>query len=445
MRKTRFERSDRRTRTIGWLTACVLLYGGASALAQAPAPSDGRPVPTFAKDVAPILQASCQSCHRPGQMAPMSLLTYQEARPYARSIRNKVITRSMPPWHLDKTVGYQKFMNDVSLSDAQIDTIVRWVDGGAPQGDPKDSPPAKQWPTEEGWRMAAMHGRPPDLIVKAPEWTQPATGQDQWWKKSISTGLTEDRWIKAIELRPSKNGRRIVHHFILSGMAEYAVGKLGELYPDGAALKLKAGQDIEFDGHYHSVGEELTDQVEAGFWFYPKDYVPKYEVKLNSIGVPQAMESFDLPPGKISVHHSYTALTENTRLLSFQPHMHIRGKAMLLEAIYPDGKVEVINSCDRFDFNWHINYVYAPEAAPILPKGTILHVVAWHDNTAANKANPDPTQWVAWGQRSFDDMYHAHLRLINLSDEEYKAAVAERRKTGINANGVSVPVPVRVD
>jgi hypothetical protein len=336
------------------LTAAALLAPAGSTLAQS-----SKATVTFARDVAPIFQAKCQGCHRPGQMAPMSLLTYDEARPWARSIKTKVAARDMPPWHLDKTVGIQKFANDKSLTDTQIATVVAWVDAGAPLGDPKDLPPARQWPNDEQWRLASSQGRSPDFIIKSTPWTQPADGQDQWWQLVV---------------------------------------------------------------------EAITDQVEVGVWFYPKGYLPKYQVKSSAMGVFQSMDEFDLPPGRVTVHHAYIRLSEPTKILSYQPHMHVRGKAMSMEAIYPDGRVEMLNYVDHFNFNWHVNYVYADEAAPLLPKGTVIHLTAWHDNAAANKNNPDPTQWVGWGQRSFDDMYHAHVRLINLSDEDFQRLVEERKK-----------------
>lgn len=411
------------TRLTAWMASATLLVPVAIASGQTPAAS---PV-TFARDVAPILQEKCQTCHRPGQMAPMSLLTYEEARPWARSIKTKVAARDMPPWHIDKTVGVQKFANDISLSDRQIDTIVRWVDGGAPLGDPKDLPAPRTWPSDEQWRLQDLHGGPPDLIVKSTPWTQSARGQDQWWQPVVDSGLTEDRWIRAVEVRPSLKGRRIVHH-ANSALAEFAVGKAGEIYPEGTGKLMKAGEKVSFDIHYHSVGEQITDQVEVGVWFYPKGYVPRYQVKSSAMGVFQAMDTFDLPPNTVTIHHAYVPLGEATKILSYQPHMHVRGKAMSMEAIYPDGRVEMLSHVDHFNFNWHVNYVYADEAAPVVPKGTVLHITAWHDNTAANRANPDPTQWVGWGQRSYDDMYHAHVRYISLTDEDYREIVAERKK-----------------
>ena len=414
------------TSVLGMLVVGAFLVLGGAAQAQAPDV-------TFAKDVASILQEKCEACHRTGQMAPMSLTTYAEVRPWARAIRTKVVAGDMPPWHMSKTTGIQQFVNDISLTTEQIDTIVRWVDAGAPLGDPDDLPPTREWPSGERWRVGSLLGRDPDLIVTSTPWTQPAEGQDQWWQPVVDSGMTEDRWIKAVEVRPTIEGRRIVHHGN-SALAEFAVGKAGEIYPDDTGRLLKAGEKVRFDIHYHSVGEEITDYLSIGVWFYPKDVVPKYVVKHSPMGVFQAMDTFDLPPYTVTKHHAFIPLETATRILSYQPHMHVRGKSMSLEAIYPTGRVEMLSYVENFNFNWHVNYVYANDVAPLLPAGTMIKLTAWHDNTAGNRANPDPTQWVGWGQRSYDDMYHAHVRYIELTEEDYKQMVQDRRRAATTNN-----------
>ena len=414
------------TSVLGMLVVGAFLVLGGAAQAQAPDV-------TFAKDVASILQEKCEACHRTGQMAPMSLTTYAEVRPWARAIRTKVVAGDMPPWHMSKTTGIQKFVNDISLTTEQIDTIVRWVDTGAPLGNPDDLPPTREWPSGERWRVGSLLGRDPDLTVTSTPWTQPAEGQDQWWQPVVDSGMTEDRWIKAVEVRPTLEGRRIVHHGN-SALAEFAVGKAGEIYPDDTGRLLKAGEKVRFDIHYHSVGEEITDYLSIGVWFYPKDVVPKYVVKHSPMGVFQAMDTFDLPPHTVTKHHAFIPLETATRILSYQPHMHVRGKSMSLEAIYPTGRVEMLSYVENFNFNWHVNYVYANDVAPLLPAGTMIKLTAWHDNTAANRANPDPTQWIGWGQRSYDDMYHAHVRYIELTEEDYKQMVQDRRRAATTNN-----------
>jgi hypothetical protein len=253
---------------------------------------------TFTKDVAPIFQEKCQSCHRPGYIAPMSLVTYDESRPWARSIKARVAVRQMPPWHIDKTVGIQQFKNDRSLTDQQIETIVRWVDSGAPKGDPKDTPPPKQFANDDVWGFANQFG-PPDLIIKSPSYTVHAVAQDAWYKPVVETGLTEPRWVRAIEIHPSTvAGRKITHHALAKlqqdekgssespgtddaatrddddagpGLfMEWAIGKQGEIMRPNSGKLMLPGSKIVFDIHYHAVGEEITDSVELGIYFYPK-------------------------------------------------------------------------------------------------------------------------------------------------------------------------------
>jgi hypothetical protein len=426
---------------IGALTTAFILFGAVSASAQTEV--------TFTRDVESILQRSCQGCHRPGQMGPMSLVTYEDVRPWARAVREKVVERVMPPWHLDKTVGIRQFENDTSLSDAEIDIVARWVDAGAPRGNAADAPPPVNWPAEDVWRLAERYGREPDLVVASDPWTQAAEGQDQWWQPVVPTGLTEDRWITGMEVRPSMGGgRRVTHHSVVylqqeeqagdhtpavdvpgrgSYLTEFAVGKIGDVFRENTGKLLKADSRIAFDNHYHSVGEELTSYTEVGIWLHEKGYEPKYRVFGRALGVQQSMATLDIPPGKVTTHHAYVPLTLPARLENYQPHMHVRGKSMSMEAIYPDGRVEMLNHVGNFDFNWHVNYVYTDDSAPVLPAGTIIHLTAVHDNTAANRANPDPTQWVGWGQRSYDDMYHAHVNMTYLTEEDYDAIVADRR------------------
>ena len=245
-----------RTLTISSALAVSLVFVPAS---RTWAQDAAKAAPTFTRDVARILQEKCQGCHRVNQMAPMSLVTYDEVRPYARGIRQKVSTRMMPPWHLDRTVGIQTFKNDMSLSDREIDTIVRWVDAGAPQGNPADMPAAKAWPRDDVWRLGDVYHREPDLVVKSTPWTQTAQGQDQWWQPVVDTGLKEDRWVQGIEIRPSMKGRPVVHHVVTylvqneesygavevpgggGYFSEFAVGKIGDQFRENTGKLMKAG------------------------------------------------------------------------------------------------------------------------------------------------------------------------------------------------------------
>ena len=406
---------------------------------------------TFAKDVAPILQENCQVCHQPDSIGPMPLVTYDDAKSYARTIKAKVAARLMPPWHIDRTIGIRDFQNDRSLSDAQIDTIVRWVDGGAPLGDPDDLPPPKTFPDPTGWQLAEEFG-PPDLVIKSAPYTLAARTQDKWFRPVTETGLTEPRWVRAIEIKPSfPEGRRIVHHVLttllqqedgITGLAhsahdvqtnaglfmEWAVGKVGEVFPADAGKLMLPGSRIRWEIHMFPIGTEVRDnQVELGIYFYPKGVVPKNRTVLRMFNVSPGSE-LDIPPNQMAMTQNHYVLQAPARLENFQPHMHMRGKAMSMEAIYPDGRKEVLSAVNNFQWNWHVNYIYADRAKPLLPKGTVLVFTAWHDNTAGNPNNPDPRQWVGWGDRTVDEMAHAWVDVTYLEQEDFDRLVAERKK-----------------
>jgi hypothetical protein len=411
---------------------------------------------TFAKDIAPILQEKCQDCHRKGSMAPMSLVTYEETRPWAKSIRQRVIARQMPPWHIDKTVGVQKFKNDMSLSDQQIAAIVKWVDGGAPQGNPNDMPAAKTWPAENEWKATKDLG-PPDLVIKSEPYTMAAHHQDVWWRPVSDVPLTEPRWVRAVEMRPGTlAGRRITHHAVtylaqddpdsiipgsdaeLRGRAllmEWAVGKGYDLYRPDTGKLILPGAQIAWDVHIHAVGEEIRDHVELGIWLYPKGQEPKHRTYLTGFQAVQGRgrtRMVDIPPNSLVQSENFTVLPKAAQLENFQPHMHLRGKAMEVEAILPDGSSQVVSYVGKFNFNWMTNYIYADDAAPVFPKGTMIHVKAWYDNTTANVNNPDPDQWVGFGDRTVDEMGHAWMNVTYLTDEEY-AAWASQHKNSLTA------------
>ncbi len=317
--------------------------------AQVPANTAAQGQVTFTRDVAPILQNRCQVCHRPDTFAPMSLLTYEDARPWARAIKEKVVIREMPPWYIDKNVGVRHFSNDVSLSDEEIATIVKWVDGGAAKGNPADMPAPRQFESIDQWHIAG-----PDLVVQLPkDLVVPAKAPDRWVDVLVDPGLKEDRYLQAIETKPTK-GFRVVHHAVTSlkndeagdpaadadptgnFLNEYALGKNGDVFPEGAARLIKAGTKINFNVHLHSIGQESAANVALGLKFYPKGYSPKHVELTERIGRNQDL---DIPPNTDNVRsEGYTTLTKPARILSFQPHMHNRGKAQCMEAIYPGGQ-----------------------------------------------------------------------------------------------------------
>jgi hypothetical protein len=430
----------RTSRLIG-IPALGLVLG---AFTAAPAGAEVPANPTFTRDIAPIFQAKCEACHRPDSIAPMSLRTYAEARPWARSIRSRVEARQMPPWHIDKTVGIQDFKNDRSLNDDQIATILKWVDQGAPQGDLKDMPAAKVWPTEQSWEMAAVFGqKEPDLIVRSTPWTQKAGANDTWWKPIVESGLTEPRWVRGVEVRPGTvKGRKITHHantdllqvdpdapdpqMTPGRFTEWAVGKQPELIRPNTGMLMMPGSKIAWDIHYSNGGEDVTDVVELGIYFYPKGQEPKYRQHLVRMGR-TGTGAVDIPPHTVQPTEFHFPLRQAARIESFQPHMHLRGKAMTMEAILPGGQTVVLSHVADFNFNWHNAYVFADHAAPLLPRGTIIKIRAWHDNTSAHKSNPDPNVWVGYGDRTVDEMAHAWVNVTYMSDADYLQEVEARR------------------
>jgi hypothetical protein len=458
--------TSRRFRWLG-VESAVVAVGAVLSMASAGYAADAPKQVTFSKDVAPILQAKCQECHQPDSIAPMSLITYQDARPWARSIRERVSTRQMPPWHIDKSVGIQQFKNDMSLSDDQIDTIVKWVDQGAPQGDPKDMPPPKPLVTTNEWKGERDGFGPPDLVIKSSEYTMAAEHQDVWYRPMSDVPVTEPRWVKMVEIRPTNlKARRIIHHSIAylvlnndpdavsKGTAngpdrfagaddfnrrpqlmEWAIGKGYDLYrPDTGKLVLP-GEKVAWDQHIHAVGEEVTGGSEVGLWFYPKGQEPKHRSYLIGFTGIRGARNLDIPPNSLAQTEGFTVLKENTLIENFQPHFHLRGKSMQVEAILPDGSSQIVSYVGNFNFNWMTNYIYADDAAPVFPKGTVIHVTAWYDNTKANKNNPDPDQWVGYGDRTVDEMAHAWMNVTYLNDDEYKALLAERKaKTAKTTN-----------
>ena len=423
------------------LALLIALGGFTLAAAAADAPQQV----TFSKEVAPIFQEHCQNCHHVGTVAPMSLVTYQEARPWAAAIKQRVSAREMPPWLIDRNIGVQHFNNDESLTDEEIATIVKWVDSGAPQGNPADMPPARKFADDQAWQIGK-----PDMIVTLPkDVVVKAHGADWWPDILVDPGLTEDRYVQGVQIIPTK-GYNVVHHIRTSivepeagtrhsgqldgnvqlevgeqgvFLNEYAIGKGADVFPDGSGRLIKAGTKINFQFHLHSSGTETPTNVALGLKLYPKGYVPKHVITSLTVGI----NDVDLRPHEANVRSdAYMPLIKPARLLSFQPHMHNRGKAECLEAIYPNGKTEML-SCARFEFNWMRNYVYADDAAPLLPAGTILHSIMWHDNSDQSRFNPDPDAQVTWGERTVDEMASAWLSYYYMSEEDYKKEVEARK------------------
>ena len=434
--------------------AAALLAGPGAALAQSGGDDPGAAdaAPTFSRDVAPILQRSCQHCHQPAGIAPMSLLDYREARPWARSIRDRVERRLMPPWHLDPTVGIQDYRNDVSLTPDEIATVVRWVDAGAPEGDPADLPEPLEFPRADAWEVEALLGRPPDFVVRSTPYHVVANGQDQWWNPELEfKGFDVPRYIRAAEFKPSwPLGIKVTHHghatlrsaapaegderppsVRLVGMG---IGKRWDLLPEGVGKLLPPGPGtVRFSLHYFPAGEEVTEVAEVGVWLYPEGEEPgkvtagerQFYVDGTHRERLRASDILIPPHGHLVLEDQYV-MERPVLIQSFRPHMHMRGTEMSMTALYPDGRRELLSSVNRYDHNWQIAYVYDDDAQPLLPKGTVLMLRAKWDNTAANRINPDPDQWVVFGARGVDEMSHAWIGVTYLDDAEYEELAAAR-------------------
>ena len=393
---------------------------------------------TFSKDVAPILQANCEICHRPASVGPMSLMTYQEVRRYASRARDLVSKRLMPPYHLDTGVGIQDIKDDWRLSDEEIETVVAWVDAGAPEGNPADLPPPIDWPNEQKWQLEDILG-PPDHVVKSKPFDVPAEGADTWWRPRVPTGLDEDRWAMAFETRPSfPAGRQVVHHANphllrlteegeyrrIQTLSEYAMGKVGEIVPADAARLLKAGDMIEWDAHYYPMGYDVPgDQVELGIWFHEEGFEPEFRQDLRLYPL---RGDIALAPGGTAMTQGFHRWDHPVRIDSYQPHGHVHLHAMSIQAVYPDGDVELISMVTDFDARWHHSYIYEDEVAPLLPTGTVVVLTGWYDNSAENELTPDPEIWYARGSRTMDEMSHAWIAVTHLTEEGYQKLVEER-------------------
>jgi mono/diheme cytochrome c family protein len=462
-------------------TALTILAAGFFVVpsSSADSPAKSKAAVTFNKDVASILFKSCVQCHRPGEAAPMSLLSYKDARPWARSIREKVLSREMPPWHADPSVG--QFSNDPRLTQAEIDTITAWVDGGAREGEPRDLPPSPKF--VEGWNIGQ-----PDLILKMPEeFTLDANGPDEYQHFVIDPGFTEDKYVQIAEARPGN--RRIVHHIIaailpppdgaqpqmtltreeiekrraerapilykegfllrlkpnvpvyddgcqlpsggggvqLDGSGQFRAGMLltgfapGVKPParePGTVKKIPAGSKILLQVHYSkTAGEVEKDRSMIGLVFAKEP--PQRESVTSQI----ANHYFRIPAG--AENHRVTACwtaPQDIHLISAAPHMHRRGKAMEIKVFYPDGRSEVLLNVPRYDFSWQTIYKFKRSIA--IPKGTRFMVTGYLDNSGRNKNNPDPTQAVRFGEPTYDEMMTGIIE-YTVDSQSLKSAAAQ--------------------
>ena len=430
----------------------AVVVAAASVGAQAPAKSGAQAtVPTFSKDVAPIFYKKCTSCHRAGEIGPMALVTYQDARPWAKSIATKVAAGVMPPWHGESASS--AFVNDRRLSDRDKATIVAWANGGAPEGNSADLPPAPTF--ADGWQV----GQPDAVFTMQEDYPVPASGTLEYKYFEVPTNFTEDKWVKAFEVRPGD--RSVVHHIIVFGrpparpappasetttaanatqaprpqppftfapgmqeprdeavqeakrapnndrpapragsgpfVADFAPGQSVRVYAEDTALRIPAGTTLVFQIHYTAAGKATTDRSKIGMVFAKEK--PKSEVMIAAL----QNANFTLPAGQSDVKvDAEMTLNRDMTIWSMLPHTHVRGKRWAYQAIYPDGRTEDILSVPKYDFNWQTEYVFKQPLK--LPKGTKIHSIAWYDNSTANKSNPDPSADVHWGDQTWQEM-----------------------------------------
>ena len=449
--------SVRYSAVFGFALAGAFVLASGSAAAQMPPPS----APTFSKDVAPVLYKHCTTCHRPGEIAPMSLLTYEQARPWARAIRDNVRTGSMPPWHADAAHG--KWSNDRSLTQAEKDILTKWVDAGAPEGNKRDLPKSPEY--AQGWQI----GEPDAIVTMEKEYSVPATGEIPYQYFEMQTNFAEGKWVQALEVRPGN--RSVVHHILVYArtpetvrrtpafrmqnppgplsptqmkefemakanpelaikmrqessrrgnlIAQIAPGTNATVFAPGSAMHLPAGTVLTFQVHYTTNGAAAADRSSIGFKFAKE--APAREVYATAMMNPRFM----IPPG--AANHPVEAkmeFLEDVTIYSLAPHTHLRGKTWEYTLTYPDGRSDVILSVPRYDFNWQTDYVFATPLR--VPKGATLKSVAHYDNSKENKANPDATQPVYWGDQTWEEMQYTGV--MYSIDKEAKSTTSQQQR-----------------
>ncbi|MEQ8953071.1 MAG: hypothetical protein RL120_02990 [Gammaproteobacteria bacterium] len=443
------------------------LLCGALMLGAMPAQAQSDEV-TFHQDIEPILQRSCQTCHRPGGVAPMPLVTYEQVAPFAGLIEYKTGLRdragAMPPWYVEKDIGIQEFKDDPSLSDAELAAISSWARTGAPRGNPADAPAPMVFDDSLKWKAGQ-----PDLVVRTNDITKLA-GTPDWWGEIdyIPIGLDQDRYVKSVEIvevndvdyqagtgRETVGGRYIYHHMIWStavmdengervgpptSWPVHEVGRNPDIFDEDAGRLLRANSWVVSDSvHLHSNGLDTTGHLEIGFRFHPEDYEPTYRNTFVALG--NGVDISISGNENDQELHAYTVLNDHTKLITFEPHLHAPGERMCLEAIW--GYTIETLSCVGYDHNWVRGYPFEDHAAPLLPKGTILHIVGYMNNTETNPNVPDPRNWQGSGNRSVTNMFIDLGIRVALTDEQFHEAMAERREVlnlGPNDHVIGCPL-----
>ncbi|MCH7671947.1 MAG: hypothetical protein IIB72_07240 [Proteobacteria bacterium] len=405
---------------------------------------------TYNGEVGRIINENCVVCHREGGIAPMQLGSYDQVRPWAPLIQLRVANKEMPPYAYDHGIGIQELQGDWRLQQEDIDTIVAWVNQGAPLGDPDQAVPAPVLNDPDEWNFVDQFGQP-DVIIPSVAMDIPADGNDLWSNHYVESTITTDRCIKAVQVKPRGNAKAVVHHansyvellqddgsFERYGqLTEYAMGKWGEIVPDGVCRTIPAGSMVRWSIHMFpggigamAPGTIIEDNVvEIGLWLHPEGYEEqaqyKQDLKLYQIS-PQ--DDLVIPPNGYQMTQGFHSFDHPVRIDSFQPHGHLRMNAASLEIFYPaTGKTEQISQISNWSAVWHHSHIYEPEVAPLLPTGAVLILKQWYDNTAANPNNPDPDMWVVGGSRTGDEMTHAWIAVTHLDDEGFEKLVAERK------------------
>ena len=400
--------------------------------------------PSYTDDVAKIINDNCVVCHRPGGIGPMSFVGYEAVRPWAPLIQMKVANREMPPYAYDHGIGIQDLQGDWRLSQKEIDTVVAWVDSGSQYGDTDIvvQPPNLADPDE--WNFAGDFGQP-NLIIPSVPIDIPASGNDLWHKHLVPTGLTEDRCIKAVQVKPRGDAKSVVHHansnVVIDGgregmLTEYAMGKWGEIVPKGVCRTLPANSQVRWDIHMFpgglgamAPGSVIRDNVvEIGLWLYSKEESQelkyKQDLSLYRLG---NQDDIVIPPHGYHMTQGFHSFDHPVRLDSFQPHGHLRMNAASLEIFYPEtGRTEPVSQVSNWSATWHHSHLFEPHVAPLIPAGAVIVLKQWYDNTANNPNNPDPDMWVMGGSRTGDEMTHAWLAITHLDEEGYEKLLEER-------------------
>jgi len=408
--------------------------------------------PTYVDDVASIINNNCVVCHREGGIGPMQFETYDQVRPWSPLIQMKVANREMPPYAYDEGIGIQELHGDWRLSQEEIDTVVEWVNTGSEYGDTDIIVQSPQLPDPNQWNFYGDFGEPTVVIPSIPI-DIPATGNDLWHKHNVASGLTEDRCIKAIQVKPRGDAKTVVHHANSSvtvdgerfGMlTEYAMGKWGEIVPEGVCRTIPADAEIAWDIHMFPGGLGATapgtiikdNVVEIGLWLYSPEESKElaYEQDLRLYRISDQADIV-IPPHGYHMTQGFHSFDHPVRIDSWQPHGHLRMNAASFEIFYPDtGVTEQISQVSNWSATWHHSHIYDPDFAPLIPAGAVLVLKQWYDNTENNPNNPDADQWVYGGSRTGDEMTHAWIAVTHLDEEKYQELITERNSRRMIAN-----------